>query len=160
MIIDCHGHYTTEPKELHGFAQEQIAAIKDPSEAVAASLKISDDEIRESLEGAQLKLQRERGTDLAIFSPRAVRHGRITSATRRSARNGRRVCNDLIHRVCSLYPENFIGVCQLPQIAGRAARRTASRELERCVKELGFVGCNLNPDPSGGYWNEPPLTDS
>jgi 4-oxalmesaconate hydratase len=33
------------------------------------------------------------------------------------------------------------------------------RELERCVNELGFVGCNLNPDPSGGYWREPPLTD-
>jgi len=32
-------------------------------------------------------------------------------------------------------------------------------ELERCVKEFGFIGCNLNPDPSGGYWNEPPLTD-
>ena len=33
------------------------------------------------------------------------------------------------------------------------------RELERCVTELGFVGCNLNPDPSGGHWNAPPLTD-
>ena len=32
-------------------------------------------------------------------------------------------------------------------------------ELERCVEELGFVGCNLNPDPSGGHWNGPPLTD-
>jgi 4-oxalmesaconate hydratase len=32
-------------------------------------------------------------------------------------------------------------------------------ELERCVRELGFIGCNLNPDPSGGYWNSPPLTD-
>ncbi len=32
-------------------------------------------------------------------------------------------------------------------------------ELERCVKELGFVGCNLNPDPSGGHWTAPPLTD-
>jgi 4-oxalmesaconate hydratase len=27
------------------------------------------------------------------------------------------------------------------------------------VKEFGFIGCNLNPDPSGGYWKEPPLTD-
>ena len=27
------------------------------------------------------------------------------------------------------------------------------------MKELGFVGCNLNPDPSGGYFNAPPLTD-
>ena len=33
------------------------------------------------------------------------------------------------------------------------------RELERCVEELGFVGCNLNPDPSGGYWTDPPLGD-
>jgi 4-oxalmesaconate hydratase len=27
------------------------------------------------------------------------------------------------------------------------------------VVELGFVGCNLNPDPSGGHWTAPPLTD-
>jgi 4-oxalmesaconate hydratase len=27
------------------------------------------------------------------------------------------------------------------------------------VTELGFVGCNLNPDPSGGHWKSPPLTD-
>jgi 4-oxalmesaconate hydratase len=27
------------------------------------------------------------------------------------------------------------------------------------VTKLGFVGCNLNPDPSGGYWRDPPLTD-
>jgi 4-oxalmesaconate hydratase len=32
-------------------------------------------------------------------------------------------------------------------------------ELERCVLELGFVGCNLNPDPTGGMWTEKPLTD-
>ena len=25
--------------------------------------------------------------------------------------------------------------------------------------KMGFVGCNLNPDPSGGYFNAPPLTD-
>ena len=26
MIIDCHGHYTTEPKDLHRFRKEQTAA--------------------------------------------------------------------------------------------------------------------------------------
>ena len=31
------------------------------------------------------------------------------------------------------------------------------RELERCVNELGFVGCNLNPDTSGGFFNGPGL---
>ena len=29
MIIDCHGHYTTEPKDLHRFRQEQTKAVKD-----------------------------------------------------------------------------------------------------------------------------------
>jgi 4-oxalmesaconate hydratase len=32
-------------------------------------------------------------------------------------------------------------------------------ELERCVSELGFIGCNLNPDPGGGHFTSPPLTD-
>ena len=67
-------------------------------------------------------------------------------------------CNELIHRVCTLYPKNFIGVCQLPQSPGVDPRNCIA-ELERCVTELGFVGCNLNPDPSGGWWKEPPLTD-
>ncbi len=72
MIIDCHGHYTTEPRQLLDFRQRQIAAFKDHAERPSpAALDISDDEIRASLEGAQLKLQRERGTDLTIFSPRA-----------------------------------------------------------------------------------------
>ena len=26
MIIDCHGHYTTEPKDLHRFREEQTEA--------------------------------------------------------------------------------------------------------------------------------------
>ena len=63
-----------------------------------------------------------------------------------------RVCNDLIPRVCELYPRNFVGVCQLPQSPGVDPASSAA-ELERCVRELGFIGCNLNPDPSGGHWN-------
>jgi 4-oxalmesaconate hydratase len=68
-----------------------------------------------------------------------------------------RACNDLIHRVCNLYPANFVGVCQLPQSPGVPPAHSIG-ELERCVRELGFIGCNLNPDPSGGHWNSPPLT--
>ena len=32
MIIDCHGHYTTAPKELHVWREAQIAALKDPGQ--------------------------------------------------------------------------------------------------------------------------------
>jgi 4-oxalmesaconate hydratase len=69
-----------------------------------------------------------------------------------------RVCNDLIAQVCRIYPKQFVGVCQLPQSPG-VEPKTCIPELERCVNELGFISCNLNPDPSGGYWKDPPLTD-
>src|SRR4030095_14752803 len=72
MIIDCHGHYTTAPKELQTYRDSQIAGLKDPSHVpTKGTLKITDDQIRESLEGAQLKFQRDRGSDVTIFSPRA-----------------------------------------------------------------------------------------
>ncbi|HLX81803.1 MAG TPA: amidohydrolase family protein [Burkholderiales bacterium] len=151
MIVDCHGHYTTAPGALWDWRKAQVAG-KNPGEP-----KISDDQIRESLEGAQLKLQRERGTDVTFFSPRAgsmehhVGDAAVSLAWSRQ-------CNDLIHRACSLYPANFAAVCQLPQSPG-VSPAACIPELERCVKELGFVGCNLNPDPSGGWWREAPLTD-
>jgi 4-oxalmesaconate hydratase len=158
MIIDCHGHYTTAPGPLQEFRDKQINALEDP--ALLASLtrpNISDDQIRDSLEGAQLKLQRERGSDLTIFSPRASAMGHHIGDERTSL-EWSQICNDLIARVVGLYPDNFIGVCQLPQSPGVAPAHSV-RELERCVNEMGFIGCNLNPDPSGGWWTAPPLTD-
>ena len=72
MIIDCHGHYTTAPKALEAWRNRQIAGIKDPAAAPkVAELKISDDELRELIEANQLKLMKERGCDLTVFSPRA-----------------------------------------------------------------------------------------
>jgi 4-oxalmesaconate hydratase len=46
----------------------------------------------------------------------------------------------------------------LPQSPG-VDPATCIPELEKCVKEYGAVGINLNPDPSGGHWTSPPLTD-
>jgi 4-oxalmesaconate hydratase len=75
-----------------------------------------------------------------------------------TARTWARACNDLIARVVELFPDNFAGVCQLPQTPNGALEDSIA-ELRRCVEGLGFVGCNLNPDPSGGNWTSPPLTD-
>ena len=158
MIIDCHGHYTTAPKQLQDYRDSQMAELKTqpPPARTKASLSITDDEIRESLEGAQLKFQRERGTDVTIFSPRASAMGHhIGDAV--TSLHWTQHCNDLIHRVCTLYPKNFVGVCQLPQTQG-VGPANCIEELERCVNEYGFIGCNLNPDPSGGNWTAPPLT--
>ena len=73
MIIDCHGHYTTAPEELGAYREQQKADLeREPLfQHEKGVIDISDDQLRESVEGAQLRLQRERGTDLTIFSPRA-----------------------------------------------------------------------------------------
>ena len=73
MIIDCHGHYTTAPKQHEGWRAQQVAAFEAKGSAPPRPA-ISDDEIRDSIIGAQLKLQKERGTDVTIFSPRAAGH--------------------------------------------------------------------------------------
>ena len=99
----------------------------------------------------------ERGVDLTLFSPRASAMAHHVGDEAVSAEWTRR-CNDLVHRVVGLYPDRFAGVCQLPQSPGVPIARSVD-ELRRCVTELGFVGANLNPDPSGGHWTAPPLTD-
>ncbi|HEY0614325.1 MAG TPA: hypothetical protein VGC96_06775, partial [Candidatus Elarobacter sp.] len=70
MIIDCHGHYTTAPPEHTAWRDAQRAAF-EAGEAAPAYPEISDDAIRETIEGGQLRLMSERGIDLTIFSPRA-----------------------------------------------------------------------------------------
>jgi 4-oxalmesaconate hydratase len=159
MIIDCHGHYTTAPDELGEYRErQQLDLENDPlHQAAKGAVTISDAQIGESLEGAQLKLQRERGTDLTIFSPRASWMGHhIGNAS--TSQTWTEHCNELIYRITQLYPDNFVGVAQLPQSPG-VPPANCLPEIERCVSEFGFIGVNLNPDPSGGYWTDPPLGD-
>src|SRR3954465_7990494 len=156
MIIDIHGHYTTEPQKLLSFRDKQLAGLADAMRKPATSeLGITDEELVASVQ-PQLKLQKERGSDLTIFSPRAagMAHHVGTEAT---GIEWTRMPTDLIHRICNLLPENFAPVGQLPQHPGVPPKNCIA-ELERLAK-LGFVGVNLNPDPAGGYWTDPPLTD-
>ncbi|MBD3677916.1 MAG: amidohydrolase [Rhodobacteraceae bacterium] len=158
MIIDCHGHYTTEPPAFMAFRKAQIAHFEDPKANPAPVMaEITDDQIRESIGQNQLKALKDRGADMTIFSPRASGMGHHIGDEAVS-KSWTRMCNDMIHRVTQLFPENFIGVCQLPQNPV-APIKNSIEELERCVLELGFVGCNLNPDPTGGMWTGKPLTD-
>ena len=157
MIIDCHGHFTTAPAAHTRWREAQLAAFDD-STAPSPYPAISDDEIAEGIELNQLRLMAERATDLVVLSPRASAMGHHLGDETVSAA-WTTACNDLVKRVVDRYPGRFAGVCQLPQSPGSPIERSIG-ELERCVTQLGFVGCNLNPDPSGGHWTAPPLTDS
>ena len=118
LIIDCHGHYTTAPKQLEEWRNLQVAGIKDPSlMPKVAELKIGDEDIRETITGNQLRLMNERGNDLTLFSPRAsfmAHHiGDFNVSSTWAA-----ICNELCFRVSQLFPQNFVPVAMLPQSPG------------------------------------------
>ncbi|MCP2636051.1 amidohydrolase [Microbacterium sp. HD4P20] len=156
MIIDCHGHFTTEPPAFHAFRRSQVDYLEGRGSTPEPFEGIPDDELREIIEANQLRLQRERGTDLTILSPRAA--GMSHHYTdQQIANDWARLSNDTIARIVELFPGRFAGVCQLPQTP-RGDLRPVIAELERCIG-AGFVGCNLNPDPTGGSWSGPALDD-
>ncbi|GAA4832888.1 amidohydrolase family protein [Kitasatospora terrestris] len=158
MIIDCHGHFTTAPPQLAAWRERQVAAADGAGQAPdPAELVITDDDLRTAIEGNQLRLMDERGIDLTVFSPRAsfmahhIGDFEVSSVWAR-------ICNDLVHRVSGLYPGRFAMGAMLPQSPG-VDPATCLPELRRAVEDLGAVSVNLNPDPSGGHWTAPPLTD-
>ena len=136
MIIDIHCHYTTEPAALHTFRDKQLAGLADaarkPAAKTLADLNISDETIVQSVQ-PQLKLQKDRGSDLTIFSPRAAGMAHHVGNADVS-RQWTSISNDLIHRLCTLLPSNFVGVGQLPQSPG-VRPENCIPELERCVKQ-------------------------
>ncbi|WP_067671106.1 amidohydrolase family protein [Nocardia miyunensis] len=158
MIIDCHGHYTTAPGALEFWRNRQIAALDDPSATPSpADLVIGDDELRASIEDNQLRLMDERGIDLTVFSPRASFMAHHIGDFQTSA-TWAAICNELCYRVGEMFPDRFAVAAMLPQSPG-VDPATCVPELVRCVEEYGAVALNLNPDPSGGHWTSPPLTD-
>ena len=150
MIIDCHGHYTTAPAGARGLAQAADRRARRPvaRSPSRASLAISDDEIRASLENAQLKMQRERGTDLTIFSPRASVDGAPHRRRERRAANGREICNDLDPPRVHALSRQLRRRLPAAAVAGRPARELHPRaralrqraRLHRLQPESGSVG--------------------
>ena len=158
MIIDIHGHYTTAPAPLGAWRDLQIAfANGSGDEPDPASLRITDDEIRETIEANQLRLMDERGSDLTVFSPRASFMAHHIGDRGVSAAWAR-ICNDLVARVSELFPDRFVMGAMLPQSPGEEPGIVLD-ELTRAVEELGAVTVNINPDPTGGRWTAPPITD-
>jgi 4-oxalmesaconate hydratase len=159
MYIDIHAHFTTVPDALKTWRDRQIAEIEQHGRHLPADgVEISDDEIAAALTEGQLALQQQHGIDIALLSPIA---GKMAHhyGDQETSLTWSRLANDTVHRASVLFPDRFANVCQLPQ-SPRGDIQASVEELRRCVEELGFVGANLNPDPSDGYWQAPAITDT
>ena len=100
----------------------------------------------------------ERGTDLTVFSPRAsfMAHHIGDFETSRGLGGDLQRALPSRRAACSPTTSSARRCCRSRPAS---IRRAASPSSRRCVSEYGFVGINLNPDPSGGHWTSPPLTD-
>ena len=144
MIIDVHGHFTQVPAELDAYRGRQIMQLARPRGRGDAG--ISDDNLRDHLQ-PHVTQARERGIDKIIWGPRAAFMGHEFGPADIS-RYWTEINNDLIARTVDMYPDLFLAALQLPQSPG-VAPENCIPELERCVA-MGFVSCQINPDPSGG----------
>jgi predicted TIM-barrel fold metal-dependent hydrolase len=140
MIIDVHGHVSAPP-ELYAYQANLLASRGSQRKS---HLKVDDDTVRKAVK-PHLKFLQEFGIDVQLISPRPytlMHHEKPEKIVYWYVE----ACNDLIARQCKMYPDVFRGVAALPQAVG-AGVKSCFEELERCVKELNFVGCLINPDP-------------
>ena len=94
------------------------------------------------------------GTDMQLVSPRPFQLMHSEKPAKLVQWFHEEV-NNIIHRETLLYPDRFVGIAGIPTVGGEPLD-IAIAELERCVKELNFKGCLLNPDPYENSGEHPP----
>ena len=149
MIIDSHAHIVMPPESFRYMA-ELVGGRANPS----TTPKVPDASVRKMAEELVRSMDAV-GTDVQFISPRpylqmhSVKPGRVSELWSRH-------CNDLIARFVEMFPDRFRGVAGLPQYMDEALDVRVIPELRRCVNDLGFVGCLINPDPTEGEGPTPP----
>jgi 4-oxalmesaconate hydratase len=153
MIIDCHGHYTTAPAKHDAWREAQTAGLQGRRRRRPAYPDISDDEIRETIETNQLRLLKERGADMTIFSPRASTMAHHVGDEAVSQAWTRR-CNDLIKRVVDLYPRDLHRRLPAAAVAGRVDR-AFDRRAGALRERAGLRRLQPQPRPVGRPLDRP-----
>jgi 4-oxalmesaconate hydratase len=160
VIIDCHGHVSA-PLELWAYKASLLSHRGEHGRKMA---EVTDEEIlyyankKEMAPCGHIDMLDKVGVDVQLMSPRPFQ-------MMHSAKPAKLVhwfteeTNNIIARTVKLIPDRFVGIGGLPQAAGEPIENVLP-ELERCVKELGFKGTLLNPDPfENGTQEAPHLGD-
>ena len=160
MIIDAHAHVSA-PAELWAYKALLLASRGSHGRG---GVKLTDDEVRAGANKKEigpyghLDYIKHVHTDKQLISPRPFQLMHSESPAK-IVQWFTEECNNIIYRQTQLFPGLFFGICSLPQAAGQPIKE-ALPELDRCVKELGFKGCLVNPDPyENGGTEAPPLGD-
>jgi 4-oxalmesaconate hydratase len=148
MIIDSHAHVVI-PSYSHKFLSELVGSRANP----VRPPQHTEEGVRKAAQSI-IDLMDAVGTDIQFLSPRpyqqlhSIRPARVTQMWTRHM-------NDLIHETVKMFPKRFRAVAGLPQYRDESPANCIA-ELEFRVKEQGFIGCLLNPDPVEGDGLPPP----
>jgi predicted TIM-barrel fold metal-dependent hydrolase len=142
-VIDIHGHVSA-PKELYVYRSLLLASRGEHGKG---GLKLAD-EVVAAAAREHIQMLKNVATDIQLISPRPFQ-AMHSEKPHKLVHWLAKATNDVIAQNCRLFPDIFRGVAGLPQCYGVNPTNTFE-ELERCVKDLGFVGCILNPDPGEG----------
>ena len=159
MIIDMHAHVTA-PDSLYVYKSGLLSHRGGHGRGQVGA---TDEDIIKALNSpvfggsSHLEQLKEAGTDMQIISPRPYQM--MHSESPKLVAWYTEEANSIIARQTKLFPNVFRGVCGLPQSPGISIKECLPY-LEKCVKEDGFVGCLINPDPGEGSAHQtPPLGD-
>ena len=148
MIIDSHAHVVIPP-ESYKYMAELVAGRANPT----AGVKLTDEAVRVAGQTI-INIMDKVGTDIQFLSPRpymqmhSVKPAKVTELWTKHM-------NDLVFRTTQMFPKRFRSVAGLPQYRDTSPTNCFA-ELEFRVKEQGFIGCLLNPDPTEGDGLPPP----
>jgi 4-oxalmesaconate hydratase len=148
MIIDSHAHVVL-PADSYKYMAELVASRANPNFPPT----LTEEGVRKAGQTI-IDIMDRVGTDIQFLSPRpymqmhSVKPARVTALWTKHM-------NDLVHRTVQMFPARFRAVAGLPQYRAESPTNTFA-ELEFRVKEQGFIGCLLNPDPTEGDAAPPP----
>jgi predicted TIM-barrel fold metal-dependent hydrolase len=165
-VIDVHGHLSAPPHfTAHGqgiinnspgiHTDPRVAGTRQQSRASANKYQIPEGPMREAQQ-RHIEYIDERNIDIQLLSPRPL--GMLQWMWPLHTALWCYATNDAIHQACQMNPNRFFGVGQLPLHSSMPDTKNCLDEAEFVIKEYGFVGLIVNPDPSGER-NTPGMND-
>jgi len=142
VVIDSHAHVVV-PADSYRYMAELVGNRTNPS-----GPPVLTDEAVRTCGQSILDIMDAVGTDIQFLSPRpymqmhSIKPAKVTALWTAHM-------NDVVHRTVEMFPTRFRGVAGLPQYRDSSPVNCFD-ELEFRVKEQGFIGCLLNPDPTEG----------
>jgi len=149
-VLDVHGHVTAPPAGQNYLMLMMASNMATPSPLSHGGGSprpgMTDEDFKRSAQ-THVDYMNARNIDVQIIGPRPFQM--LGWMPDHLLPHWTQYINDSIHKQCVAFPDRFMGAAQLPQNATADDISHCIPELERCVKEYGFIAAYASPDPTG-----------